>query len=423
MRVLLFLPAIAAALTALPAKAQTTHSSSVSMIEPGRVVRGSLRRGDVTRADGSYADVYHYHGRPGQRITIRMESSDMDAYLSLGEGLGERHHIVANDDDGGGGTDARLTHTLDSDEVWIWANTLSEGETGNYTLTLTVSDDNVAVDRLPNSREATDRLPNSREATDRLPNSRSTPNARNARVPGATRAQPIRLDQTISGSLTSTDPTLSDDSHFDDYILTARAGEAMVIDLRSSDFDAYLTLGQMVEGEFDNLDTDDDSGGDHDARIRYTFPEDGQYIIRVNSLEGGERGNYTLRVTAGVARPIAPLPAARPITRGQTITGTLTTDDPLLQDDTHHDDYVYSARAGERVAIELSSSDFDTYLVVGRMNSARRFRQLESNDDGEDGTNSYMEFTFPEAGDYIIRVNALSSERSTGTYALSVRAR
>lgn len=382
------------------------------MIEPGRTVRGSLQRGDVKRTDGSYADVYHFHGRPGQRITIRMESSDVDAYLSLGEGLGSAHSIVANDDDGGGGTDARLTHTLRSDEVWVWANTLREGETGDYTLSLTVSDDIVADDRGPNSREAVDRLPNSRRE----------PNSRTVRAPGLTRGQPIRLDQTISGSLTTSDPTLSDNSHFDDYILTARAGEAMVIDLRSGDFDSYLTLGQMVEGEFDNLETDDDSGGDHDARIRYTFPEDGQYIIRVNSLEGGERGNYTLRVTAGVARAVTPLPAARPIARNQTITGTLTTDDPLLDDDTHHDDYVYTARAGERVTIELSSSDFDTYLVVGRLTSANRFRQIEANDDGEDGTNSHMEFTFPTAGDYIIRVNALSSGRGTGGYALSLRA-
>src|SRR4029079_8339680 len=84
-------------------------------------------------------------------------------------------------------------------------------------------------------------------------------------------------------------------------------GKAYIIDLVSTDFDAYLRLEDAAGTQ---LAEDDDSGGNLNSRIRFTATKDDTFLIYATSLGGGE-GNYTLSVKAYVA-PIVkliPLPA------------------------------------------------------------------------------------------------------------------
>lgn len=125
-RILAALAVVASA--ALPLQAQ-------DRISVGQTVRGTLTASSPTLDDGSHYATYTLGGRSGQRVTVTLRSSDFDAYLAVGRMSGGEFASIETDDDGAGGTDSRVTLTLPSSgDYVIRANTLSEGETGAFTL-------------------------------------------------------------------------------------------------------------------------------------------------------------------------------------------------------------------------------------------------------------------------------------------------
>lgn len=104
----------------------------------GQRVQGELTQDDATAGDGSYYDLYSFQGRAGQTITITLRSDDFDAFVSIGILDGGEYMVLDGNDDGPEGTDSELTITLaETGEYLIRANSLSEGETGAYTLRIT----------------------------------------------------------------------------------------------------------------------------------------------------------------------------------------------------------------------------------------------------------------------------------------------
>lgn len=75
-----------------------------------------------------------------------------------------------------------------------------------------------------------------------------------------------------------------------------KAGERVVVSLRSDDFDPILQLFACGAGQAEELAFDDDGGGGTSSRIEFTLPEDCEYEIRVSSLLWSEAGRYTLKV-------------------------------------------------------------------------------------------------------------------------------
>jgi hypothetical protein len=103
----------------------------------GEAVRGRLDGNDAVTPEEEIAfDVYLIKGRPGQRVTARMESSDFDALLRWGVFDAETFIEDASNDDGGGDTSALLTVTLDEDGIGRLVATSLDGATGGYTLSL-----------------------------------------------------------------------------------------------------------------------------------------------------------------------------------------------------------------------------------------------------------------------------------------------
>ncbi|HEV2736723.1 MAG TPA: PPC domain-containing protein, partial [Longimicrobiaceae bacterium] len=184
----------------------------------------------------------------------------------------------------------------------------------------------------------------------------------------------------------------------------------------SKDFDAYLNVGRADKaGGFESLDTDDDGAGGTDARVELTLPADGAYAIRANTLNAGDSGAYTLQLEQGVAP--AP-PVLRSVTVGQTVQGDLGGRDPKLDDNSFYDLYTFQARAGDGVTATLRSSEFDAFLVLGRMRG-EEFEEIESDDDKGGGTDARVSTTLAEAGTYTLRVNSLYGEK-TGAYTLQL---
>jgi hypothetical protein len=230
----------------------------------------------------------------------------------------------------------------------------------------------------------------------------------------------IRPGQAVRGELSSSDPVLADNTHYDIWRFRGEAGHVYGVTLRSDAFDAYLAVGTSAGGDCEDCESDDDGGGGTDSRVEFRAGGNGTYEIRANSLMEGETGAYTVELEdLGEHEQQSQSNAAvTPIRLGQTVEGELTEDDAQADDDSYYDVYVYQGRAGETVSISLSSDDFDTYLVVGRIVGGA-LETLESNDDGPDGTNSLIRVTLPEDGDYVIRANSLVGGE-TGAYTLQV---
>ena len=103
----------------------------------GESVRARLAEEDAFTPDEEiHFHVFRIQGRPGQRITARMESSDFDPRLRWGRFSGDTFTEESSDDDSGGGTSAQLTITLDEDGEGRLVATSFEGGLGQYVLSV-----------------------------------------------------------------------------------------------------------------------------------------------------------------------------------------------------------------------------------------------------------------------------------------------
>lgn len=376
-RTLLLGPAAAllAVLAAVPAAAQRT-------IAAGQTVSGRIDATDPRLDDDSHYEIWTYNGRAGERLTITLRSEDFDAYLAFGRNAGADCEECETDDDGAGDTDARITTTLTQGGAYqIRVNTLSAGETGSYTLSVESGEAPVAQTR------------------------------------------PIALGQTVTGTLDASDAQAGDDSYYELWSYRGTPGQNVVITLRSSDFDAYVAWGRLEDGEWREIESDDDGAGGTDARLEVTVGREGGYVIRANTLSEGETGSYTLTVERADAAPrpraeAEPVRSSGVLRAGPAVSGRLEESDARLDDGSFYDGWTYQGRAGERLVITMRSDAFDTFVSIGTADGGE-FTPLESGDDGAGGTDTRLEVTLPETRAYLIRANSLSGG-ATGAYTLQV---
>ena len=366
------LAATLAPLLAAPARAQTPQP-----IRVGQTVNGSLAEGDPALSERGRFKVYRFDARKGQRLVATMRSEAFDAFLTVARSVGGITDAFKTDDDRGGGTDARVRFVVPEDgEYLLVAQSLAEEGVGAYTLALETAPE-----------------------------------------PTTAQSRELRLGQTVTGALAETDAILEDDDTFyDTWVISGRAGQRLLIEMKSDSFDTFLSFGKMENDEFNATGNDDDGGEGTNSRLTVTVPESGEFLIRANSM-GTATGPYTLTVTERPPPPPAPTP--RPIAVGQEVSGELSDDDAVMEDESYYDYYSFEGRAGERYRITMRSDDFDAFLALGRMDGGS-FSEIDSNDDGgADGTNSQLEVTLPAAGRYVIRANSLSGG-NTGAYTLKL---
>jgi hypothetical protein len=224
-------------------------------IAPGQTVTGRFTAGEPAVDDRSHYHFWRLDAAPGERVIVTMRSGDVDSYLAWGTIAGDRWEEQGTDDDGGGGRDARLVFTVPATgEYGIRANTFGSRERGTYTL---------RVDAVP-----------------------------------APSPVPIRVGETLQGTLSEDDAVEDDGSFYDLYLVSGAPGERIVIDMSSSAFDAYLTGGRLVNGTVEPLHRDDDGGRGTDARLEVALDADGRYAVMANAYSSGMTGAYTLSVRA-----------------------------------------------------------------------------------------------------------------------------
>jgi hypothetical protein len=188
---------------------------------------------------------------------IDMVGHGIDAYLRLEDSAGKQ---LAEDDDSGGNLNARIRFAPTKTDLYLVIATTCGGGEGPYTLTVR------------NFKPAPQKIL-------------------------AMKAVEAKKPSELKGQLNATDP--NDNSRnvpCKIHTIALKAGKDYTIDLISSEFDAYLRL---EDPRGNNIQEDDDSGGDLNSRITYRPTADGEYRLVAMPLGGvrGQTGQYLLRVT------------------------------------------------------------------------------------------------------------------------------
>ncbi len=202
---------------------------------------------------GKPAQVHPVKMSAGKTYLIDLESDDFDSYLRVLDAAGKQ---LAEDDDSGKGFNARLRFTPTTDgEYQVVATCFSSGQ-GSYVLTI-------------------------RDLTPGAPGKQAQSKA----------ALVTENELRFEGKLGKNDPKVMN-RPAQIHRVTMSPGKTYVIDMESTDFDAYL---RVLDSNGKQLASDDDSGGNHNARIRFAPTKEDNYQV-VATRFGSGQGSYVLKI-------------------------------------------------------------------------------------------------------------------------------
>ncbi len=334
-------------------------------IAVGETVLGTLTHRDFQHA-------YRFEGRAGETITVslREDSSELDAYLVLMTTEGER---LAENDDVAAGTDAAVEVTLPADDTYIIVATRfleAEGfSSGDYTLTVTGS---------------------------------------GSGGDGAILAYGSATPGRVSGI---------DPRRF--YGFEGRAGD--VITVRLEHAPGAVPLQVEIKGpDLNRLAVSDESAGGTVA-LTVELPADGDYRIVVFRQRTRDRDNetYTLRLDRAGESTAPPDGAAEAgaLAYGATVSGA-------LGDDNVEDRWTFEGRAGDVITLVMAravdeSGGLDGYLVLLGPDGAT----LAEVDDTQDDVMPRLDgFALPADGTYTVVATrfGFANGFSSGDYRLTL---
>ena len=346
--------------------------ATVEALTPGRVATGTYNGERV---------VYSLEGRRGDSYEISLSSDDFDTILEI-DGPGGRS--LYNDDHGAG---LNSFLQLDFDRSGSALVSVRGYSTGRFRL-------EVAAEGAGIDRAGTDRVARSSAVTTLAPG------------------------DSVSGQIGSTSPR-SDAGSYEPFRFEASSGDRFIVTQESDDFDSYLRVlspnGDVYE--------DDDGAGNLNSRVEFTAPASGSYEVRVGSYYGESVGRFTVtleRLSGGGRSSESGRSSGSSGSsgaRGAVIysqQGALTASDLVADDGTYYDILEFEIPSSGSVVIDVLSSDFDAYAILfdGEGNN------IESNDDGGEGTNPRFERRLTR-GWYSLIVNSYF-EGETGSYEVTV---
>jgi cobalamin biosynthesis Co2+ chelatase CbiK len=325
--------------------------ASSGTIEFGQTIRGNL----VSDRE----DNITFRASAGDRVTIDMVSDAFDTYLIL---IGPDGAEVARDDDSGDGFNARIENVAlpQSGIYTIVARGWLLSASGPYDLTLTRG------------------------------------GAAQPPQPQPPAGSMLSYGMTVTGNLPS--------GGRDAYTFSGTAGDVITIDMISAEFDTFL---ELIGPNGVEVTRDDDSGQGLNARIEnFALPTTGTYTIIARGFAGAS-GSYTLTLSRGSGAATTTILAGGSIEYGQTLRSVLSPN--------ARDSYTFVGTAGERVTIDMISTEFDTYLELIGPNGV----EVTRDDDGGQGFNARIEnFSLPSTGTYTIIARAFGS--GGGSYELTL---
>ncbi len=232
---------------------EAAKTENLKFMDGRAKVDSTLKTSDETdKVRKNECKIFTVDFKSGHNYKIDMVSKDIDSYLRLEDATGKE---LAKDDDSGGFVNARIHFYCTVDGVYRVICTTFAGGTGPFTLTI----QETAI------------------------------------------AQPVKLD--LKDGMAKVDDKLTDKDQADaarthsvckTYAINLTKGKSYQLDMMSKDVDSFLRIEDATGKE---LAKDDDSGGDHNARIQFECPADGTYRIVATTFFGGV-GSFTLTVKA-----------------------------------------------------------------------------------------------------------------------------
>ncbi len=367
---------------------------------------GSLTASDVLSAGGRRVQVWTLGTSLGEEVQVDLRSDDFDAFLYVvGPGLNEG----LEDDDGGSGLNSRICFIPEQPgEYRVVASSLN-AEMGAFTVAAALN--NGSCGGAIQTSEIDDLALLSPEG------------------------RFIAVGDDMSGALTDRDATFFG-SPVQAWATQGRAGGPFSVDLISDDFDAFLTV--LGPGLDESL-TDDDGAGRCDSRISFTFPQSGEYLVIVSTLGVGA-GAYRLIANErpgpaspeGCDPPTGEFGGDDEYVEGNldevTLLGSLGAEDAIDGSMTGSEGYfrdrplqgwTLDGTAGSRIAITLTSDQFDAYLFF----DGPGFSDPLSDDDSAGDLDSRICVELSETGTYRIFAGPLSSADPGSQYRLAATVR
>jgi hypothetical protein len=224
-------------------------------------------------------------------------------------------------------------------------------------------------------------------------------------------ATPVNLGDTVEGSLETGQLSAP-------YTLSGNRGDVVTITLESDDFDTYLTL--LDPGLNEIAANDDSDGSSNSSIVDVTLSTSGDFTILVDSYNRLQTGNYSLSVSGTAAPESTETPEATAVVDnivfdtdlaiGDSINGTVTPDASGVA-------YTFEGSTGQRVTIDLTSSTFDSYLILQDDSGD----ELAADDDSGGNLNAQIaDFELPENGTYTVLVSSYGGD-AEGAFTLSVQ--
>ncbi len=396
----------------------TILAAPATRIALGDTVAGKLESESLKLPDGKPFQSWRYTARAGERVVITNRSSDFDAYLQLYHVGGDTLREIERNDDGGGSLDAQLSVELaEAGDYLIVAGSFSTSAIGDYRLSL--EDMRAAC-----AAGGPCAVGETSAGRDRL-------------LPALAAAfAPFPAGDTVTAELPLSAPQMPGRGRFQSYRFAGRAGERIVVTMDAEQFDPYLDLALVRGSSLSVIGSDDDGGEGVNARLVATLPESGTYLLVASALSADSArgaGSYTLARgacddacaaddgTPAVRSPRLPglvlRAARRAMPRSGVVEDSLTADDARRNGAAFHA-FSFEGAAGRTLRASLQSVEFDPYLVVLRADEDS-LRQIQTDDDGGEGTNSLIEWEIDRAGTYVIVATSYSGS-SRGSYVLHV---
>lgn len=343
-------------------------SMELTEIGKGEEISGVLEEGDMV-IDEKYIDGYQFRGKAGDYIRISHMSPDFDSFLRLITSDGRE---LVNDD---AGKALRLPSEYDSgltyqfygkDTLTIYVasyDSIEDGGKGNYTLSV---------------ENASGTPPQNYEQNYRLP-----------------------LNASIRSALTIRDQQI-EGKYADSYTFSITKPDTQVlVSFTSGFFDCILMVKSPTGKVYENDDVED---GNTNSELRVMCRETGIYTIIATSYAENAGGDYYLTLE----------------NRGDVEVlldenGILNTDSQKMITGKYYNVHTFNGSSGENVVLDVSSTEFDTYIYLKDPNGTN----IEENDDGGQDSNSRINVTLPEDGEYSIVVTSYDKE-ALGEYTVQV---
>ena len=336
-------------------------------IAVGRSINGRLSERSGEDDSGNRFDLYRVNLNRGDRISVRLNSDDFDAYLVVGKTRNGVFEELAYNDDGEDLNSHLVFTAPENGEFDIRARSVSSDAEGRYVI------------KVENG-------------------------------PPRPVALPLTVGETVSGRIDDKSPENTEGGRSVYYSLSVRGGESYEVSLNSDEFDTFLEVFDAYEK---SIDRDDDSGGDLNSLLQLHPKEDAVYTIEARPLGRGATGAFELKVEA-----IEPPPPPTALAFNTKIDGEITDEDASNGGTSRYDAYSVQLTEGQRIQVVLRSGDFDAYLEIG--NEDTPFVSLAEDDDGlGEGFNSRLLFEAPTTGTYVIRARPLSGD-DRGAYDIEM---